>query len=761
MNNKIYFYRPAAHFEEACPIGNGSIGAMVYGRCDTEKISLNHDTFWSGEPGTHKNPKAYDAFVKARELVFEGRNDEAQDLIEDNFTSDDCEYYLPVGNIWIEFDSHESGEYCRVLDMKESTVDINDGFFDMKHFISYPDKVMVTRISFAKASGIIVCFDSQVKHSVECDGASLIMTGHAPYCHYAKNEWTENPEHTSLYDDKKGIGFTLIQHPCTNGNVSFDSDKMRITDATEIVLYTSLETSFVRFDALPNANHREKAKSAIIKAVKLGYETLLKRHIDDVRSVYDRVSVSFTQAENKITPEELMKDRKSNLPILSELMFNFGRYLSIASSRQGSEATNLQGIWNENLYAPWRCDYTVNINTQMNYWHMPMTGLLDCFEPLIDKLEAIAVTGRETAKEFYHADGFTCHHNTDVWAHTEPVAKGRRITALFSFWYMSPAWFICQLYDAFQYTHWNIDFAKRIYALQKEFCKFCLSIMTECDGKLILSPATSPEVGFWFNERFISVSAWTAVNQESCYKLFEDCIELTHMLGEDESFAEKLSEALPKLQMPILDEDGRIVEWDKDYKKFDPTNRHVSHCWGLYPGGLYTPDRDPEMAKACEMALLERGLDGTGWSTSWKISLMAMLGDKEKTEELLFRQFHSADVPGKVDLKGGGTYPNLFDAHPPFQIDGNFGIVSGITNLIMQSDKGVIKLLPALPKSFASGSVKGLLAKGGVRCDITWKDGKITDFTLLSNVAKTIEVIYNSKSVMIELKEKEPFEFRG
>lgn len=752
MNNKLYFDSPASYFEEAVPLGNGSIGAMVYGRFDCERISLNHDTFWSGEPGTHKNPEAYDAFVKARQLVFEGRNDDAQDLIEDCFTSNDCEYYLPVGNIRIEFSSHTDSEYKRILDMQSSTVTVSNGFVKVLHFISKPDRVMVSRISFAQPSGISVSFDSQVEYQVTNDNASLIMTGHAPYFHELKNDWTDNPERNSFYEDGRGIYFTLMQYPVTDGRVSFENGKMIIREAREITLFTSLETSFRSFDKAPDADHRQNAETVIKKAVLTGFDSLLQRHSSDVSAIYNKVSLSLTKEEAELPVSEMLKSRERYLPLLSELMFNFGRYLSIASSRQGSEATNLQGIWNEVLYAPWRCDYTVNINTQMNYWHMPMTALFDCFEPIVDKLEAIAVTGRETAAEFYHADGFTCHHNTDVWAHTEPVAKGRRITALFSFWYMSPAWFLCQLYDAWQYCPDDLKLAKRIYALQKEFCRFCLSMLVEHDGRLILSPATSPEVGFWFKEKFISVAAWTAVNQESCYKLFEDFIELTDILDGDKELSQRLADILPRLQMPILDDDGRIVEWDKDYKKFDPTNRHVSHCWGLYPGGLYTPDRNPEMAEACRKALDERGLDGTGWSTSWKVSLMAVLGDREKAQELLIRQFNPAEVPGKVALQGGGTYPNLFDAHPPFQIDGNFGITAGVANLLMQSKRGEIRLLPCLPEAFSDGCVRGLVAKGGIVCDMEWRNGAVTRLTLTSAQNTDVKVLFNSTAVTVKLQ---------
>lgn len=752
MNDKIYFDKQADHFEEACPIGNGRIGAMVYGRFDRERISLNHDTFWSGEPGTHKNPEAYDAFVRARQLALEGKNDEAQDIIEDEFTSNDCEYYLPVGNIFIEYCNMPEGSYERALDMRHSIARASNGFAQAEHFISYPHKVMVSRIIFKEPTCIKVMLDSQVEHSVSNDSSTLIMTGHAPYFHDSQYVSENLSQETSLYAEDRGIYYTLMLYPITDGKVSFDKESMIITDARSVTLFIALETSFCGFDKQPVGQHRANAELSIKEAILVGYDKLLESHIADVTAIYDKCRLSLCTEENKVTPETLMQDREKNLPILTELMFNFGRYLSIASSRKGSEATNLQGIWNETLYAPWRCDYTVNINTQMNYWHMPMTGLFDCFEPLVDKLESLAVTGRETAKEFYHADGFTCHHNTDVWAHTEPVAKGRRITALFSFWYMSPAWFICQLYDAWQYCPENTRLARRIYALQKEFCKFCLDLLVEKDGKLILAPATSPEVGFWFNDRFISVAAWTAVNQESCYKLFEDCIALTEVLGEDEAFAKRLADILPLLQMPILDEEGRIVEWDKDYRKFDPTNRHVSHCWGLYPGGLYTPERDPEMAEACRQALLERGLDGTGWSTSWKVSLMAILGDGDTAEELLVRQFNPSSVPGVVALEGGGTYPNLFDAHPPFQIDGNFGIVAGVSNLIMQSETGIIRLLPALPRAFSSGSVKGLVAKGNITCDVKWENGILTEARLTSPTPQTVTLICDKKSRVVALE---------
>ena len=435
MNDKIYFDSPATYFEEACPIGNGSIGAMVYGRCGVEKISLNHDTFWSGENGSHENPEAYAAFCKARELTLAGKNDEAQDVIEDRFTSDDCEFYLPVGNISITFKDIGTEGYSRVLDMRNGTVTVDNGICHTTYFVSYPDRVLVTHITFDTPSGISVSLDSPVEDTVSSDSSSLVMTGHAPYYHNSKNPYGEAPEYFSLYEEGRGIYFTLIQYPITNGKVSFDNDVMMIDGATEITLITALETSFTRFDAPPDANHRVNADVVIKKAALIGYKKLLERHISDVSEIYGNTTLSLTDGESRTTVEELLKDARANLPILTELMFNFGRYLSIASSRSGSEATNLQGIWNEELYAPWRCDYTVNINTQMNYWHMPMTGLFDCYGPLIDKLEAIAVTGRKTAKEFYHADGFTCHHNTDVWAHTEPVAKGRRITALFSFWY--------------------------------------------------------------------------------------------------------------------------------------------------------------------------------------------------------------------------------------------------------------------------------------------------------------------------------------
>ena len=735
MENLMMFNTPAANFEEALPIGNGHMGAMVYGKPDREKISFNHDTLWSGAEGNRPVPEnAPEMYKQIQKLVLEEKHFDAR-VLSKEFTSYDTSSYLPFGNLFINFGDEDVASYSRFLDLETGVAHTDYDSDGYKHhreiFASYDYSLIALKISTECKKSFDFEFEHKLKITYSDENGTY--KGICPY--YVVNFETGNNGYEYLKEDEV-VAFTHKITCTTDGNFYFKSNKFYVEDATETVIFISIDTTY---------DHNDRN-------VVLNYDVIKKAHIKDFSSLYNRASISLLSKEDTRPLDERIKEFDGDDLGLCELLFNFGRYLIISSSRKGSEAANLQGIWNEELIAPWRSNYTVNINTEMNYWPVHMANLSECFDPFISLMKKMQKTGRKTAKDYYNAKGFVCHHNIDFFGHTNPVGRGNSGSFIFSFWNMSSGWMASQLFDEYEYTLDKEKLKNVIFPIMKESADFYLDIMYEENGKLMICPSTSPENMFLVDGEGCAAAKTTMMTASILYDLFTKLSKACKILGIENNY----EEVKENLFFPEILKDGRLPEWSEDLPERDPEHRHVSHLYGLHPADIITTDDTPKLADACRKSLDTRGDVGTGWSLAWKVNLWARLKDGNRALKILERQLKYVEPSAEIDyVNGGGTYPNLFDAHPPFQIDGNFGTLSGIIEMLMYSKTGYIEILPALPDKFKCGFVKGIKAKGNITVDISWKNNKATEVTLFSPVSQTVTIKINCMEKFVSLVSNE------
>ncbi len=754
----LWYNHPATEWTEALPLGNGSLGAMVFGDVDKETVGLNLDTLWSGYSHYYKVENKVEKFKKARELALNGQKLEARNFIADNLTGDDCEWFLQLGKIHITSMKHLCPKtYRRSLDISKAVSNVeftaNDIKYTREAFISCPGKVFVYKYtSEQKNLDLKFMIDCELRHEVFTDNDTYKIVGIAPS--HLECDDKANPIFTYLDGEKEGIRFCTEVRVVSDGKIKANANHLHITDASEVIFYLSAENNFESFDKLTcnsQVNYEEICHERIENAVKLGYDRLLSEHIADYKKYYDRVSVDFgnSKKDNVPTDRRLHEflHNKNNDNDLYCLLFNYGRYLTISGSREGSQAMTLQGIWTFKTCSPWRSNYTVNINTEMNYWPTMMCSLPEMTKPLMSFIKDLSKSGIETAKNYYGADGFCCHHNVDLWRISTPSGGN----PVWSFWSLAGAWFCRHLFEEYEYTL-NKDFLRKdALPIMAESCKFCLDMLVEDkDGYLIFAPSTSPENEFKVGKEDCSVSQTTYMTMEIVRDLFENTIKAYAVLGESNELCEKIKSALGKLLPFKISKTGGLYEWYEDEKGFDKHHRHVSHLYALHPANIIDIERTPDLAEAAKRTLEIRGDHGTGWSLGWKINFWARLRDKDKVIKLIDNQLRY--IKPKYRPGRGGTFPNMFDAHPPFQIDGNFGATCGIAQALMQSFDNKIIILPALPDKWADGYIHGLTAKGNVRVDIDWQNCKLTQLVLDGN--GTFEINYNGKAVTIELDGK-------
>lgn len=728
-SSRLFYTSPAQSFHEALPMGNGSLGAVAYSGTQSDRYSLNLDTLWSGFPGNKRpDPKAYEAYRKTKNYTMDGEYRKAY-LSAAGFLGNRSEVYLPLGNLFIHTSHSDICSYVRALDLENALLESSylccGVTYTKNAFLSYPDRVFVLRFSCDKKGALSfhASFDSQLKSCVFTDGNDLVMQGECPYrsydtpenkCGYAL-EYSQEP-------DKKGVKFYARLRIMTDGVLHADPKTLSVTGASEAIFLLAADTNFLSPFALDDTDaFRAKVLTTLSLAAAKGFQTLKDAHTADYHALFDRTRLTFSGPSRDTLPTDERLAAFQEDPAdagLYALLFDYGKYLAISSSRQGTQASNLQGLWNECLTPPWRSNYTLNINTEMNYYPLLACGLFDCFEPLVRFVKDRSVTGKEAARVLYHADGFVLHHNSDIWGFALPASTA----AEWGFWNAAGAWLCRELYRYYRYTG-NVEYLEAdAYPLMKQAALFYLDELCDNGECLSVCPTTSPENAFFDeNGEKCAVARASAMTDSLVYGLFCDILDAgTHTAKCDRALEARIRAALPRMKPFTIGADGKIVEWDEPHTPVELHHRHVSHLYALFPGGLIDVKNDPQTAKACKASLVERGGDGTGWSLAWKLCLWASLGEKEEASRLLKRFL----TPVETDTVccTGGVYKNLLCAHPPFQIDGNFGVIAGLLNMLVSEDG---TLLPALPNELCSGKLIGYRLKDGKILDFEWKDGRV------------------------------------
>ncbi len=734
QNLKLWYNTPAKIWEEALPLGNSRLGAMVYGIPEKEELQLNEETIWGGGPYRNDNPKALGVLPKARELIFEGKTREADQLINQTFfTKTHGMPFQTAGSVILNFPGHQNyQDYYRELDLDKALATtrytVNGVKYTREVFSSFADDVIIMRITAGKkgALNFEAEYSNHSQHTISKKDNILILEG-------------KGSDHEGIEGKIRYQIHTLIRNH--DGKIEVTDSKICISNATVATIYISIGTNFVDYKSV-EGDPAKKASYVLAKAVKTDYISAQKKHSDIYSKQFNRFKLdlgSIPGTTELTTTERIIDFKKNHDPALVTLLTQFGRYLLICSSQPGGQPANLQGIWCNSMHPAWDSKYTININAEMNYWPAEVTNLSETHLPMIQMVKDLSESGQQTAKTMYGARGWVAHHNTDIWRVTSPIDF-----AAAGMWPTGGAWLVQHLWEHYLFTG-DKKYLADVYPAMKGAADYFLSSLVEHPqyGWMVVCPSVSPEHG--------PMSAGCTMDNQLVFDVLTRTAQANNILGENEEYRNQLLAMVSKLPPMHIGKYSQLQEWLED--KDDPQNehRHVSHLYGLYPGNQISPYTNPELFEAARNSLIYRGDMATGWSIGWKVNLWARLLDGNHAYKIVSNMLTLA---GKGN-EDGRTYPNMFTAHPPFQIDGNFGLTAGIAEMLVQSHDGAVHLLPALPDVWKNGSVSGIMARGGFEISMKWKDGEVSEISILSKLGGNLRIRTHVPLTGKELKKAE------
>lgn len=736
---ELWYTQEALGFTEALPIGCGNLGGMVYGGTKEEKISLNEDTLWSGFPGMQVPNGKYTDVQEAEKIFHQNGSREAEYNIWKKCLSGWSAAYQPAGTLRLAFENvSDAVEYRRHLNLDEAvavTEYKSQGCtFWREVFCSFPDQVMAIHCTAKdKLTKVVVSLDIPHPARLVNNDSLLTYRSIAPVYSAPNYFACENPIVYDAFESNRALSYAIAVKPIAiDGNYQIVNGNI-VLEARDFVILVAIATNFERFDRSPLESKIDPLQICLGRvnhAAQLGYDLLRERHVQDYQALFNRVSFTLGGIDRSYLPtdERLRENNKDHADNgLVTLLFDYGRYLTIASSRSGTQAANLQGIWNEEMRPPWSSNYTLNINTEMNYWPTEVCALPECHEPLFNLLDGLSENGLQTARRLYNCRGWCSHHNSDLWCITEPVGQPNvtQDAVGWAYWSGSGGWLARNIWQHYEYTN-DVSFLREKWNILRGAGLFLLDRLRFEEGYLITPLSTSPENRYLADKTVCCLSENCAIDIGITMDVLGICILAAKVLDLEDEAVSDMEKALKKMKGYVIGSKGQLLEWGQEYQEDDLHHRHISPLYGVYPGDSITPST-PELYRAAEQLMRFRGNEATGWGIAWKVNVWARLKNGKEAKECLDKAMRFVSEMDCSYHGGGGIYANLLDAHPPFQIDGNMGILAGICEMLVQSTSSEPELLPALPKEWPSGSIRGLKIKGGRTLSFCWENGVVSN----------------------------------